>query len=215
MIIDASYFQNKSVYIPNSIEQPTLGDNTPTAIEELNQEINEKEASLLLGALGYAQYNELISQFEEDGSWKEGADQKWKDLVDGKEEWLGLRYKIGPKKISLIAYYVYFYYLAADYSTYTTTGIVQSDAANSTPLAPVQKQVAAWNQFVKMYNPIYNSLGFMNPYFGTNWNGTWMSWSNGSIQGYTLTLYEFLANNSDIYDSSYFKHYRLINDLGL
>ena len=115
MIINAQYFQTKELYIPNSVAQPSIGSVSPSATTQLNEEIESIEQSLLLDILGYEQLQELNAQFETNGDWKAGALQKWIDLVDGKEDWKGLRYSIGTKKISLIAYYVFFYYLEMDF----------------------------------------------------------------------------------------------------
>ena len=110
MIINAQYFQSKELYIPNSVAQPSIGSALPSAATQLNEEIDSIEQSLLLDILGYEQLQELNAQFNEDGTWVEDPIQKWVDLVDGKDDWKGLRYTIGTKKISLIAYYVFFYY---------------------------------------------------------------------------------------------------------
>lgn len=52
----------------------------------------------MLDVLGFSQATELYNQFEPDGSWKVTALAKWVDLVDGKDNWKGLRYTIGGKK---------------------------------------------------------------------------------------------------------------------
>ena len=115
MIINAQYFQTKELYIPNSVAQTSIGSVLPSATAQLNEEIESIEQSLLLDILGYEQLQELMAQFDEDGEWVEDPIQKWVDLVDGVDDWKGLRYTIGTKKISLIAYYVFFYYLGTDF----------------------------------------------------------------------------------------------------
>jgi hypothetical protein len=123
MIINAQYFQTKELYIPNSVAQPSIGSVSPSASTQLNEEIESIEQSLLLDILGYEQLQELNAQFEPNGDWIATPIQKWVDLVDGKDDWKGLRYTIGTKKISLIAYYVFFCYLGMDFQTYSTTGM--------------------------------------------------------------------------------------------
>lgn len=215
MIIDTTYFLNKSVFIPNAVVQPSIGSNTPTAAIQLQQEIDEKENELLLSCLGYEQTKELLSQFEVNGAWKVSALQKWKDLVDGLEfdgkKWNGLRYTIGTKKISLIAFYVFFYYLKEDYSTYSTTGIQVAKSENAVSQLPNEKQASAWNKFVNMYNG--NNLATRNYNFSSNWNGKMLRWNNGERN--EVSLYDFLSAKSDVYDLSFFNHYGIINSMNL
>lgn len=216
MIIDTSYFLNKSVFIPNAVKQPSIGGNTPDAVSQLTEEINEKEAKLLIMALGYEQYLELSEQFETNGEWKSDALDKWKELVDGvtygEKRWNGLRYTLGTKKISLIAYYVFFYYLGEDFTSYTTTGVQSPDAENSTKQTPNHKQAGAWNTFVKMYNG--SKLCSTQPSYFSNWNGHGIQW-RGNTDANEVDLYEFLSNNSETYDTSFFQRQNVINAMNL
>jgi len=214
MIIDTSYFLNKSVFIPNVVNQPNIGGNNPNKTDVLKQEIDEKEAKLLISALGFEQYKELSEQFNTDGSLKTGALQKWKDLTEGKtlengKRWNGLRYSYGSKKISIIAYYVYFYFLSGDFSTYTATGIQVANAENSETQTPNQKQSEAWNTFVKMYNG--SDLCGRNYNFFQNWNGIGMQWNGSNGQSNEVSLYEFLSDYPEDYDLSFFKRETVIN----
>lgn len=215
MIIDTTYLLVKEVFIPNAVAQPSIGSNTPTAIIQLQQEIDEKENELLLSCLGYEQTKELLNQFEINGAWKVSALQKWKDLVDGAEfdgkKWNGLRYTIGTKKISLIAFYVFFYYLKEDYSTYSTTGIQVAKSENAVSQLPNEKQASAWNKFVNMYNG--NNIANRNYNFSSNWNGKMLRWNNGERN--EVSLYDFLSAKSDVYDLSFFNHYGIINSMNL
>lgn len=216
MIIDTSYFLNKSVFIPNAIAQPSIGGNTPTAVTQLQQEIDQKEAEFLIMALGYEQYSELMNQFEDNGDWKDTALEKWKELVDGKtydnKHWNGLRYSLGSKKISLIAFFVFFYYLGSDFTSYTTTGIQSPNAENSTKQIPNHKQAEAWNTFLKMYNG-GKSCSTAPSYF-SNWNGEGIQWG-GSSNNNEINLYEFLSENSEVYDISFFKRQSIVNAFNL
>jgi len=211
MIIDTSYLINKNVFIPNAVAQPSIGSNTPTSIIQLQAEIDEKEYELLLSALGYEQTEELINQFETDGTWKDDALQKWKDLVDGLDEWKGLRYTTGTQKISLIAYYVFFYYLKSDYSTYSTTGVQIAQSENAISQLPNEKQVTAWNKFVNMYDG--GNIQQRNYSFSRNWNGLMLRWGNGERN--QVSLYDFLSSKSDVYDLSFFNRYSVINSMNL
>lgn len=216
MIIDTSYFLTKSVFIPNAVAQPSIGSNTPTAVNQLQEEIDFREDELLLSALGQVQFLELKDQFETSGAWKVSALQKWKDLVDGvvydedSKKWNGLRYTTGTKKNSLIAFYVFFYYLKSDFQTYSTTGMQIPNAENSERQIPNFKQAEAWNSFVNFWNGKKSNL---NPTICNVWNGTAMQWnSNNDNQ---ITLYDFLRDNSDVYDTSFFRSYSIINPFNL
>jgi hypothetical protein len=211
MIIDTSYFQSKEVFIPNAIAQPSIGSNTPTSISQLQQEIDSREYDLLLLFLGQEQTDELLSQFETDGTWKTSALQKWKDLVDGVDNWRGLRYTVGTKKVSIIAFYVFFYYLKEDFSTYSTTGINVAKSENAQSQLPNEKQVSAWNSFVKMYQG--DSFNRLNYSVSSNWNGTMLRWSGQN--GNAVSLYEFMFKNSDVYDTSFFINQSVINTYNL
>lgn len=211
MIINAQYFQTKELYIPNSVAQPTIGSASPSALTQLNEEIGSIEQSLLLDILGYEQLQELNAQFESNGDWVATPVQKWVDLVDGKDDWKGLRYTIGTKKISLIAYYVFFYYLGMDFQTYSTTGMQIPMAENSKINDASVKQTTIWNKFVRMYvgNGMYN-----NGDVTSNWNGDFISFGN-TMTGNEVTLYKYLSLNSDVYDITFFTNKTPLNYFGI
>jgi|TARA_R110000868_G_scaffold159835_2_gene389046 hypothetical protein len=211
MIINAQYFQTKELYIPNSVAQPSIGSVLPSATAQLNEEIESIEQSLLLDILGYEQLQELMAQFDEDGEWVEDPIQKWVDLVDGVDDWKGLRYSIGTKKISLIAYYVFFYYLGTDFQTYSTTGMQIPRAENSLYNNPSIKQTTVWNKFIKMY---IGDKRYGLPLLENNWNGYFLNFS-GKVIGNEVSLYDYLMKNRDLYDTSYFTVKTHINYMGL
>lgn len=214
MIIDTTYFQSPPLYIPNSVNGVNYRtDSTmPTNVENLQAVIDRVEYDLLFNALGYAQYTEIMNQFKPDGTWKDDALQKWKDLVDGKEEWKGLRYTIGINKVSLIAYYVYYQFLAKSRQYFTTTGLVVSRGENSDRVNPTEELTEKWNEFLCMYQGGYNFryLNYWNPIF-FEWNGypVYEEKTDG------VSFLKFLNDNTDIYDNSYFKMYEYKNSLGI
>jgi len=211
MIINAQYFQTKELYIPNSVAQPSIGSVLPSATAQLNEEIESIEQSLLLDILGYEQLQELMAQFEENGDWVEDPIQKWVDLVDGVDDWKGLRYTIGTKKISLIAYYVFFYYLGTDFQTYSTTGMQIPRAENSLYNNPSVKQTTVWNKFIRMY---IGDVRYGLPVLENNWNGDFLNFS-GKVIGNEVSLYDYLMKNRDLYDTTYFTVKSHINYMGL
>ena len=211
MIINAQYFQTKELYIPNSVAQPSIGSVSPSATKQLDEEIGSIEQSLLLDILGYEQLQELNAQFEPNGDWVLDPMQKWVDLVDGKDDWKGLRYSIGTKKISLIAYYVFFYYLGMDFQIYSTTGMQIPMTENSKTNEPSVKQVTVWNKFVRMYvgNGMYD-----NGDVSSNWNGQYISFGD-TRSGNEVTLYKYLTNNRELYDTTFFTNKTPLNYYGL
>jgi len=204
MIINSTYFTNKSVFIPGVVAQPSIGSAAPSNVSLLEQEIDHREYELLLSFVGQSQTDELYDQFETNGAWKEDALQKWKNFVDGVvydgKKWNGLRYTIGTKKVSLIAYYVFFYYLGQDFRVYSNTGMQVPEAENSTRQDPNVAQVKAWNEFIRMVGENRNGRNYT---FFTNWNGMGMRWG-GFTNNNEITLYQFLQDNSDVYDNSFF-----------
>jgi len=217
VIIDTTYFLNKQVFIPQAVAQPTIGGNTPTAVAQLQAEIDQAEYEFSIMAFGYQQTTELFDQFETNGDFKPAALQKWKDLVDGKEyaggtkKWNGLRYSIGTQKISLIANYTFFKYLGMDFSQYSTTGVQVPWAENSSRQLPNGKQTAAWNAFINVYQGNLNGRGYS---FFSNWNGLGMRWAtNRSLN--QVTLYEFLTDHPEDYDNSFFTMLGMVNPYNL
>lgn len=157
MIIDSSYFDKGSLFIPNNKDLSAQPVGTPTVQSDIDFFIDKYERELLYNALGVTLYNELKTANE---STLTG---KWKDLVDGTDytidsklyRWDGLK---GYASQSLIAFYVYCQYLRNDQSTYTTTGIVKNTAANAENYDPTPKFIKAWNSFIIQYQAQFNGL---------------------------------------------------------
>src|SRR5690606_8100395 len=144
----------------------------------------------------------LLNQFETNGDWKANALQKWKDLVDGVNDWKGLRNK--ERKTSLIAYYVYFHFMGSDFRQHTGTGLQVPEADNSLRQDPNVAQVKAWNKFVEQYGNFSRSSDYS---FFRNWNGFGMRWGANADKS-NVTLYRFMQTNSEDYDLSYFDQYQ-------
>lgn len=214
MIINSTYFLSKPLFIPQSVSTiPSTGTGLNSPLEDINIYIDDKEKELLLSFLGYEQYTELLSQFNSDGTWVTTPVQKWVDLVDGKEDWKGLRYTVGSGKRSLIADYVYFYWLADDYVQNSNTGLQRAEAANSLGLMPNDVQSKVWTKFLKQYGYWNNARNW--PYFFTNWNGVGMTWLSANQELNTVTLYDFMTKNSDVYNTGFFAAYQPVNPYNL
>ena len=210
MIIDSSYFSLPPLQIPNA--QDNILNNSGrnySANTGLQAFIDRYEDELLYNVLGSVQLAELKDQFEQDGSYKPTALQKWKDLVDGTGEWMGLRKTYGDYKVSLIAYYVFYHYLRDTESFYATTGIVKPDVANSITLSANVDLVTQWNKFVTMYQG--------DKCYGDYWQSIWFDW-NAYLPTYmsnTTSLLSYINSNADLYDNDFISVYGFKNRFGL
>jgi len=130
-IIDDTYFNATKRNIPN------LDEADSKSFAELELLIDEKCRLLLLSFLTAEQFQELDSYLV-DGIFPEppiGIPQKWIDLVNGttyyKNDveliWTGLIYKKGTYKGSLLADYVYYYWLTENVSYMTGVGDAKSN----------------------------------------------------------------------------------------
>ena len=216
MIIDATYFEKGSLYIPNNKDISAAPLSEGSAMSEIEFFIDKYERELLLNALGVTLYNLLVTAMDDLPS----ADQKWQDLVNGKDytinskthRWEGLK---GYNKQSLIAFYVYCQYLRNDESTYTTTGVVQNTAKNAENYNPTGKYINAWSSFMCQYQKdnyyneprvIYNGSGEMGlDYF-----------NNNDVQ---RSLYQYLTDANELDPTAFpdfeFRFYNIKTSLGI
>ena len=210
MIINISYFLLPPLEVPNA--KTVAG--SPDATAQLQAVIDSTEYDFLINSLGYDQTAELLNQFTETGDWKPDALQKWKDLVDGKDKWLGLRFTIGTNKVSVIAYLVYYNYLKSKRMNFGTTGLERVTPENSVAINPTEELVDKWNKFVCMYQGGYNYqyYNWWNPIF-FEWNGYPYGYANHTDNKYSM--YQFLNDNTDTYDNTFFRFYETKNRFGI
>lgn len=137
------------------LEPNSFGNN-----EELELFIEEFEPKCLVTVLGFALYQELLTNLEPDGTVKPGADDKWKDLVNGKDQWRGLKTVTVP--------YIYFYFIESDESHHTGVGIVQENPKGAERTTPRWKMVNAWRAFYESAHgkSIYNEIIARPSYLG-------------------------------------------------
>ena len=148
MIIDTSYFFG-DILIGQLSEQSVQ--------DKLTLFINQFEPEILQGLLGYETYKKLIAVTVP-------IEQRWTDLKNGKEyidelgvlrKWNGLVQSI---KVSLIAYYVYYWYQRSQATTTSGTGEGKTQTQNAIPVSPVGKMVNAWNKMVNQNIELYRFL---------------------------------------------------------
>ena len=211
-IIDETYFQ-RNLQVPNANELNS------GAYAELQEYIDSKARLCLKGALGY----ELFKDFDNnvtDGVLDVGAPQKWQDLVNGKEytldgtlfRWEGLINTEGAFNKSLLANFVYYYWLYDNQSAMTGVGEAVLNAKNATSINSTQRLVTVWNEFVKMYQGkmfehykhtyYYRDIKIVD-YLGDAYDDDYVS------------LTRFLIDNKDDYPEAALKRYQFINQFGL
>jgi hypothetical protein len=196
-VIDKTYFENEPLFIPNAIQATDYQE--PTAVNAVDVAIARYEKLLLVEALGIVQYDALIAALTETSG-------KWYDMLNGKiyngKVWAGLK-----NENSLIAYYVYYHYLKNDRMQYTTVGLERSASKNATAINPTEKLTEVWNDFVRMYGHEGNEGWFYYPAF-------YWSCTEPRTESY-VSLYKFLSDFPDDYDTTYFKQYAIKNRFGL
>lgn len=215
MIIDATYFEKGIIFIPNNKDINASPVGAPSSQSELDFFIDNCERDLLINALGVTLFNLLTTAMID----LPNADQKWKDLVNGKDytinsktyRWEGLK---GYNKQSLIAFYVYCQYLRNDESTYTTTGIIKNTSKNAENYDPTGKYIKAWNSFISQYQKEYN----YNPTVSINAFGSIGLDYYGNNDA-KRSLYQYLtdANELDVtaFPNFEFKVYDIQTSLGI
>lgn len=159
-IIDETYFI-KDLAVPNV--QPSL--DIPNNEMAFEMYIDKYARQLLQNALGVVLFEQLDSQIE-NGSLKPTADQKWKDLVNGKTyqkdgrdlKWKGLIYSEGIFKGSILANYTYYHWHLDQVSRMSGMGEVKGKAVNTAIVNSTERSVRVWNQFIIMYQG-FRSMG--------------------------------------------------------
>ncbi len=206
-IINKRYFKH-DLFIPNAVEQPAIGDNTPNKVADINDAITVIERDVLLNALGLTIYNELQAELP----ITENSPQKWIDLVNGVEYngkvWEGLS---APK--SLIAYAIYYQYLSDNSDFWSTLGVTKPDSANSTNVNPSYKISVAYQNYVKKYQS-----GYLYKPFKGFVNGVYYEDYYGKHEEVNVSLYQYLKDNADLYGwgTKFFKpDNNQVNSLGL
>lgn len=110
--------------------------------EELQLFIKDFEPKCLVTVLGYTLYSEVEAELLKQ-PWTPGApettEQKWIDLIDGKDNWRGL--------LTVTVPYIYFYFLEDDDSHHTGVGIVKENPKGAESHIARKKAVTAWRSF--------------------------------------------------------------------
>ncbi len=136
-IIDSTYFI-REINIPDS------------SFSALNSYISRYGKGVLQKLLGYELWV-LVN------AYSSGTPGVVKNFVEGKEyeaftgetiKWNGL---INTDKISLMAYYVYYYWIRSKSTTLQTTGAMKLKSENAVAGSPVLKVSQAWSELETLY----------------------------------------------------------------
>lgn len=167
MIIDASYFFG-DILIGQLSEQSVQ--------DRLTWFIKQYEPEILQGLLGY----ETFTHLEDD-------DSKWTELKNGAEytdergllrKWNGI---IQPeKKISLIAYYVYYWYQRSQATTTSGATEAKTQTQNAVSVIPSLKMATAWNKMVRENDELYHFLNAKKDVY-TEWYD-WASKDDSNVK---------------------------------
>lgn len=211
-IIDGSYFI-KELYVPNADEiNSGSGD-------ELSLFIDDKARQCLKNALGYTLYNELDGNIT-NGTLNTAAPAKWQNLVNGVEytlsgntfKWQGLIYIEGLMKKSLLATYVYYYWLTEQQSKMSGVGEVVVNAKNAININSTQRLVRVWNDFVRQYQ---EGLSDHNQKSYWKNNIKVIDWLGNSASSDFVSLIKFIQDNDTDYPDAALIRYQKQNQLGL
>lgn len=210
-IINDTYFQAPKREIPN------LDEADSKTFAELELLIDEKCRLLLLDFLTSEQVTELESYLVNGllPTPPTGVPQKWIDLVNGKKytkngvelRWTGLIYTKGTYKGSLLADYVYSFWLESQVSYMTGVGDAKGQPKGAVLVNPTQRYVNTWNEFVKAYQS--NRDGYCD------WMGGYLfyryrsEWKTNEV-----SLIQFLSDNEEVYPNDNRKFFEVKNQLG-
>ena len=221
-IINDTYFQAPKREIPN------LDEADSRAFAELELLIDEKCRLLLLDFLTVEQAQEL-DYYLVNGLFTESAQpnpllpkyvpKKWIYLVNGVEYtkndvnliWNGLIYSKGTYKGSLLADYVYYYWLETQASYMTGLGDAKGQPKGAILVNPTQRLVSTWNDFVKAYQHDYGRGWVAYDY---SVSGVY-PWCFEYRQNKEVSLIQFLSDNEEVYPNDNRKFFEVKNQLGL
>lgn len=216
MIINSSYFVG-DIYLPQ------VGSGASRLVnneDSLKNFIYEYEPRILKLGLGRRLYQEFDAELQNNGTIKATADQKWSDLLVGKEYtkdstqyyWRGIVEKHGTLNKSFISYYVYYWYVRDGVAQKTTLGVVDAKAKNAKGASAIPTLTHAWREFHSWYS---GADDYFNGRFGTR-NGVYVEdWFNGRDNTKEVSLYQYLSDHKDDYPNWEFTEVNNENNWGI
>jgi len=218
-IIDDTYFQSPKREVSN------LNEADSKSFAELQLLIDEKCRLLLLDFLTVEQFQELDSYlvnglfpevYQPDPLLPDYVPQKWIDLVKGCAyevndvplKWNGLAYSLGTSKKSLLADYVYSFWLESQVSYMTGVGDAKGNPKGATLVNPTQRWVNTWNDFVKAYQDVWS---YSNGY---NWFNYYL-YPVCYKPKTSVSLIQFLQDKNEDYPNDSRRFFSVENQSGL
>ena len=211
-IIDETYFQTPKREIPNLDEADSKSF---VELERLVDYYGRLFMSYILTPEELTEFNTFLVNgiFP---SVTTGIPQKWIDLVNGVTYesndvnlvWNGLIYSKGTYKGSVIADYVYSYWLEAQVSYMTGVGDAKGQPKRAILVNPTQRVVNIWNEFVGQYQEVWT--------YSNGWN--WFNYNLYPVcytQNNEVSLIQFLQDNQTDYTSENRQFFEVKNQLGL
>ena len=199
MIIDKTYFVDK-LNIPNL----DLDENSDliSANSNLDNVIARYSFKYLTDAFGYFTAKQILAVIKPNGQIYSGTEQKYIDLINGKEseEWLGLRYEINNIKYSQIANFCYCQYTKEYETRLTEMGNTLDEGEKSLVVSSWSKFNASWREMMDMRQPCFGS--YVD------------DWYYGNKVRDFKTLYDYISTSDD-WDTNKFVYYENTNSLGL
>lgn len=184
MLIDASYFVGE-LNIPNTDDLSVLS--------ELTSFINKYEVNFMREALGMDLYRAFMNALGQtsagylnvtEGKANEDIDQKWKDLLNGKEyigldvrlhKWIGfvsVADDVSGKK-SPIANYVYYWWMRSHATQSTGVSEVVANADNAVNVSVAEKASRAWNEMVEWIHDLIWFMDYSSSFADYNYYPGW------------------------------------------
>lgn len=198
-LIDESYFI-KDLQVPNKgVSLDVQGNDV-----SLEWYIDKYARQLLQNALGNVLFDDLNSDIT-NGALDAGADQKWKDLVNGKSytyhgktyKWKGLIFTEGAFKGSILAQYTYYHWHKDQLSRMSGMGETKGSAVNSQAVNSTSKSVKSWNDYISMYQ---GNVSTTRPCSVSYANGIpFYDYYNASVDSDYVCLLDFLTHNETDY----------------
>jgi hypothetical protein len=224
-IINDTYFNSPKREVAN------LNEPDSKSFAELESLIDEKCRLLLLDFLTIEQVQDLETYLV-NGLLPENAQSTnpldpdyvpnmWLELIKGVNyevndvnlKWNGLAYSKGTYKGSLLADYVYSFWLESQVSYMTGVGDAKGNPKGANLVNPTQRYVNTWNDFVKAYQGVYAYNGYYDW-----WNYGFYGYLNlfpfCYRQGQEVSLMQFLEDRNDIYPNDNRKFFEIKNQLG-
>jgi len=206
MIIDESYF----------INDIAISNTNNTSIEAaLNSAIVKREKEALISILGYELYKLFIDNL---------TDQIYLDIVEGKEfsfefcgktvtrKWIGLT---NSDKVSLLAYYTYFFYERDRNVFNSSIGFVTPKPENAEQDNPRGNYVNSWNNYIEQRGDL-NKINECPTLRTRRYRPRGTYFNKFDLSTYEFlnddpSLFNFLLANVDIYPTWEFTHEKNIN----